>query len=642
MTNSTVKKKTKKKGPIRIEAIVPITIIILLLALYFTLFFDSHLRRGLEYAATQAHGAEVNVSVVKTSFFEPSITISQIQVTDKSKPEFNFIEIGSIKLKLMWDALLRGKFVIPESSILKIQVQSKRKKPGFILPPPKKSNEKGMVTKAAEKTLDQLKDKNNSNALSDLFSIAGGVNYKDQLKKMESEFKAQEKIKTLGADLKNKEQEWKKRIDSLPDESEIKQLVKKVETLKINTSNPVEIQKSLKEVDSVYKEASEKYKTIEEAKKTFQSDFKKYETEYKLLEQSIKDDISHITEKLNIPSLDPQEINKMLLGNLVASQLGGLMKYKDLARDYMPTKSAQERRAEKQAQELTPTERAKGIDYRFPKAKSYPKFWLQKAQISSQSSEGAAGDLIGTIKNITNNPKHLGLPATFDFKGGFPHQNILDVNGNITVDHTTDIPKEFGSLSVGFFPVTENHLTKSKDVELGYKKADGSSQIKFNLQEGQLTFESNSLFKKIEYYVNATDKNVNRILTGVISGLNDLDLNILAKGSWNNLSLSINSNLGRKIQDAIKNQISGEIEKARKEVEAFVRNKVDGEKAKLNAEITKLEQKLGVSFKNREEAINSVKAAVEQKKNSATKAETKKIEEKGKKELKKLLKGIKF
>ena len=151
---------------------------------YTKYFFDGHLRRGIEFGATMAHGAEVNVGGLKTNFFEPSISIYKIQVTDKSEPSLNIIEIGKIKLQLLWDALLRGKFVIPESSVLDIQLKSKRKRPGRILPPPKESEGRGMVSKAADQTINQLKAKNSSNYLSDLISIAGGTNYKDQLKKM--------------------------------------------------------------------------------------------------------------------------------------------------------------------------------------------------------------------------------------------------------------------------------------------------------------------------------------------------------------------------------------------------------------------------------------------------------------------------
>lgn len=644
--STTELKKKKAQGPIRTGVLVPLIILTVLFVTYFKFFFDNHLRRGLEYGGTQANGAEVNVSSLRTNFLEPSIVISRIQVTNKSDPAFNLIEIGKIKLHLSWDALLRGKFVIPESSVLKIQLASKRSRPGRVLPPKPKSNEKGMVTKAAEQTLNQLKQKNESNLLSDIFAIAGGTDYKDQLKKLEGQFKTQEKVKILEKELKAKEQEWKKRIDGLPNDSEIKQFVKKVESLKIDTKNPAAIQASIKQIDSVYKEAREKYKTVDEAKKAFDTDLKKYKSEYTELENMVKSDIDGIMQKLNIPSLDPQEINKMLLGNMVASQLGSLLKYKDLAREYMPTKTAAERKAEKEKDQITPAERAKGVNYSFAKNKSYPRFWLQKAQISSESSEGDAGDLIGTLQNVTDNPKHLGIPATFDFKGGFPKQKILAVMGNLTIDHTTDNEVEKGFISVGNFPVKENTLTKSKDVELGYKHADGSSKFEFQLQNKQLTLASNTLFSNVQYFVNAPDKNIHRILNGVIASLNNLDLNIRAQGSWDDISLNINSNLGEKLQAAILSQISGEIKRAREEVEKHVREVIGKETAKIQGEVAKLENQLGISLKSKEDAINSLQATIDKKKKDAIGGNKKEMENKvkteGKKELNKLLKGIKF
>ena len=65
-------KLKKKKGPLRFEAIVPILLIIILSALYGRFFFDSHLRSTLEWGATKAYGAEINIAKIKTSVFDAS------------------------------------------------------------------------------------------------------------------------------------------------------------------------------------------------------------------------------------------------------------------------------------------------------------------------------------------------------------------------------------------------------------------------------------------------------------------------------------------------------------------------------------------------------------------------------------------
>ena len=624
----------KKKGPIRTEALVPIILVLALFIFYFKYFFDSHLRLGIQFVGTKIHGAEVNVARLKTDFFAPSIVIGGIEVTDKKKPEQNIVEIGQIHLELLWDALLRGKFVIPESSILQIQTGTQRQKPGRILPPRKKK--KGIVTKATETTLDQLKQKHESNLLSDAFSVAGGTHYKDQLKKLEGEWKAGKKIKALEKELEITKQDWKKRLEKLPNDSEIKQLVKKVESIKIDAKTPKSFKESIQKVDRLYKEIRTQYKNLKEAKKRWKADIAKYNSQYKELEKLIQEDIEEVLKKVNIPSLDPDEINKMLLGNLVASQMTNLMRYKDMADQYLPNKKT------KKSEKWTPEKRANGVNYRFPKNKSYPRLWLQKAKIHSQAREGKSGDISGTLKNLTNSPVHLGLPTTFDLEGDFPNQEIMDLSVHINIDHTTEVKKKSGHIQVGSFPLRENSLVKSKEVELGYKKAIGKSKIEFQLQNQTLSIQSGSSFKNVDYFVKCENKNLERILREVLEKLNTFDFGVQVKGSWDSFSLSMNSNLGHRLLQAIESQVFSEIKNARENVKKQVEHLIGNQKAELKKQVTHWERQLGLSLEKRQKSLQSLETKANEKKKNILKKEKGKIEEKGKKEIKKLLDKIKF
>ena len=624
----------KRNGPVRAGIIIPFTVITILFIFYFEYFFNSNLKSGLEFIATKTYKAEINVARVKTSFFVPFLSIHGIQITDKKRPDYNIVEIEKVYLQLLWDALLRGKLVIPEASILQIKTGSKRHRTGRILPPDK-GKTKNPVTRAAEKTLKQLKQKNQSNLLSDIFSIAGGKNYKDQLKKLENDFKALKKIKTLEENLKFKEKEWKKHIDNLPDESELKQLVKEMETIKINFDHPETIEDSLKKIDSLYMEIQSKYKTIEDIKKHFKTDIGKYRLQYKELEKLVQQDIDEVLEKLNIPSLTLNEVNKMLLGNLVASQLGNLMKYKDLAREYMPNKIPEN-------SELMSAKRARGVNYNFPKKKSYPPFWLKKARISSQSKNGEIGNLVGLLKNLTNNPQLTGLPTTFDLKGSFPKDGIMGVSIHINIDHTSSAEKESGFIHVHSFPLKKGLLVQSRDVVLGYEKTIGQSKIKFELKDQKLSFQSKSSFKNVNYFVKAKDKNLKRILDEILKKLKTLDFSFQVKGDWSRFNLGIKSNLAHELFKAITSQLSNEMTDIRKNVEKQIRNIMNKKKSELTKQVNQLERQWGLSFKKRKKDFQAVETQIQEKKEKALKKETKKLEEKGKNELNKLLKKIEF
>jgi hypothetical protein len=58
-TTTSEPKKVKAKGPIRFEAIIPVAILSGVTFGYFSLYFDLHMKKGIEYVATMANGAEV-------------------------------------------------------------------------------------------------------------------------------------------------------------------------------------------------------------------------------------------------------------------------------------------------------------------------------------------------------------------------------------------------------------------------------------------------------------------------------------------------------------------------------------------------------------------------------------------------------
>ena len=121
------KKAKKKKGPLRIEAIVPLGILLVLGMLYGHYLFDSNLKSTLEWTGTQIYGAEINIKRIKTSVFKASFLLEGLEVTDKESPELNLVKIGEIRFKFLWDALLRAKFVVEEAGVYSIQIASPRK-----------------------------------------------------------------------------------------------------------------------------------------------------------------------------------------------------------------------------------------------------------------------------------------------------------------------------------------------------------------------------------------------------------------------------------------------------------------------------------------------------------------------------------
>ncbi len=116
-------KKVKKKSPVRIEFVIPISIIIIASMAYARFFLDGNLRSVLQFVGSRVNEAEVNIGSIKTSFLNGSLTLSDIQITDKDNPEYNSLEIKKINFDVMMEALLKAKFVVDDATIENIHTK---------------------------------------------------------------------------------------------------------------------------------------------------------------------------------------------------------------------------------------------------------------------------------------------------------------------------------------------------------------------------------------------------------------------------------------------------------------------------------------------------------------------------------------
>ncbi len=624
-------KKKKNKGPIRFEAILPTFIILLLIWGYFFLFFDSHLRMGLEYAGTQIHGAEVNLDSVDTNFLEPSIELRRLQITDKNKPHRNIIQIGRIKFQLLWDALLRAKLVVDDATVENIQALVPREKPGKIVP--KDSSNSGALANAEKNVLEQSKEQFNENVLGDVANVLDGTDPSEQVKKIQADLKTDARIKELEKLLSEKEKEWKKRLEELPEAKEFEELANRAKKVKIDTKNIVEAAKGLRELEKIAREADKKYKKFEKASKNLNSDVSKFNKSMKDLEKFAKDDLRDLQKRLKIPNVDYKEFSMGLFGKMFQENLVSIKKYAATGRKYMPNKKATKK------PELAPRERSKGKDLQFPITTGYPLFWLKRAALSSKSNEGDYnGDLSGEAMNFTSDPKYLKKPATLNIKGDFPKQNIYGVDINIKIDHTTDDHVESIRGIVAKYPISDKKLSDTKDVRFIMEDSVGQARFSGALKNESFTFKMLNEFRETKYDIDAKSSLLKDVLRGVANDLPVLNVESTAKGTWKDFSLDIRSNLGKELERGFKKQLDAKIAEAKKQLQKFIDDKISTQKKKLNSQFDRVKGGVNKQMSEQKSKINDAKKSAEK--------DLKKREKKGKKDgnkdLNNLLKGIKL
>lgn len=584
MTNSTKENTPKKKGPLRIEAIIPIAVFMVVGILYARFMMDSHMRKGMEWTASYIHGAEVNIGKIKTSFFGGTFLLNDLEITDKENPERNLVRVDSMKFNFLWDALLRAKFVVEDSGIEGIQVYSPRDNEGEVFAVEETVDQP--INKVQAAILDQTKEDYKDSALGDVANIVDGKKAGDQVGDIRESLKSEKKLDELQVQLDKKKIEWETKLNSLKDKKDLDDLKKQAKAIKFDKKKPW---KSAKQYSKVGKAIKQKLKEYKNSSKELKNDMNYFKNGIKQIESLTKEDMNSLQSRLAIPNLNSKDFTEKLVGNLVKKKMAGLYKYVVLAQKYLPAKKSDEEK-----NTLVPRKRGEGQNYTFPKKGAYPLFWLKRGVISSKYNKDLpfTGNVKGAIANFTTEPVLLGKPAIIKFEGDFPGQKVMGVKANINLDHTKNIPKENIRLSVRSYPVTNQSFSESESMKFGINKATGSTKVNALIKGNAIDANIRNTFGKVDYRMESSSEKTKELLSNILKGIPSVNITARARGIVSELNWNIRSNLGSEISKGLKREISKQIGDKKKELKAKIDNKLKGKKEKLMKSYSSVKNKI--------------------------------------------------
>ncbi len=637
-TTNSEEKVIKNKGPFRTGLLIALSAFVVITFLYFKFLFDLNLKSGLEWTLTHIHGAEVNIEKLTTDFINADLLIEKVEVTDKDQPERNQLQIDKIKFKLLWDALLRGKFVIDESSIRQISIYTKRSHVGEILPKDKDSilEQSETLQEGKQQALNVIKEKFNENALGDIASLLDGTDTKTYANALKEDLATQKKIKEVESLVDNKESEWDNKIKNLPKEDEFKALIDKVKGTKID-KNPLKAASQIKELSSTIKEGRDKVKVYTSAAKDLENDIKQVESQYKSIDGVINEDVKSLESRFNIPDIDATSLSLAFFSKMIGQNEQTVKKYVGLAKEYLPKKENIQKNKE---ETIKPRSRGEGVDIKFPVTIGYPKFWLKKSIISSESSKnsGFSGDLSGTLTHVTDDPAYIKKPATLEIAGNFPKENFKGVKLKLQVNHHIKETNETFLFSIKDYPVKGIKLSNSSKVGITMSKAN--SQLNLNGRHNQdgVELSLRNDFRQAQFKVDSTSEKTKEILDEILKDINSAYLSAKAKGAVSSLDWDISSNIGTQISRSLKSLLERKINNIKSKLKNSVEERVGEAKLKLKSKISKLENqyksKINSEKQKAESKLDELSKSVTQK----SKEKSNKILDKGKKKLKKLFK----
>jgi len=652
-SSSTIQKtKTKKtQGLIRWNALMPISIVLTLIVFYFILFFDSHIRSAIEWAGYKVLGTEVNIQKFESSFINGNVSIKKVQITNAEQPHLNTIEIGAIRFDINWDAILRLKFVVEEMAAENIQFLSKRSYPGKVAPPEPVDNKPSLTSQLQEKALDKITTQNKENILGDLSSFLKTGDYKAQLNDMDSKLKSKILANELKAKWDAKQQEWDSKIKNLPKDSDFKNYKLKFEAIKYKDfKSPQELESSIKQFNDLKKEIESKVKTVDETKKQFVSDLEQIKKDYESLDKQVKDDIVNIKNHLKIPKINAGQIAKSIFMDYLNPYIAKLEKINDLAQKYLPPKYSKLVNdkinpdkilsGQKKERNPTPTDtiqphpREKGTTYEYPISKGYPLFWIQKINISTQSTEQADyGNIKGQILNIVSNQRQIGKQTELHISGNIPKQNIDGLKLDSYLNNLGDEPEASIEFKIANYKLPSTDLLKNDDGSISIPSSDVSIYANAKTTAFKIyTIALKNDFKNAKFEVSAKEKLVDELLKNSFAQLQTFDLNAQAQGSLSNLNVNVNSSLGQKLETALTASVQKKIDDLNLEIKNKIDVEINKTKSDLEKQISNLtkgylnnasdsEKKLTAQKNIADEKINQSKKDIENKAKNKLKEE---------------------
>ncbi|MGZ3771176.1 MAG: TIGR03545 family protein [Bdellovibrio sp.] len=622
MTTQDKNTKKKSKGIIRWEAIIPFLIICFIVSLYFTLFFDTHLRRGLEWVGYKAVGAEVDIAKLETSFLKASLRIQGIEITDAEKPTHNSVTIGDIRFSMLWDALLRAKIVVNEAAVEQIAFDVQRKHPGKVKPPEPepKSNQPGFAEKLKEQALKEAQEQAGQNVLGDVIAMLGGTGAESQLEKLKESLPSKKMLDTFDADLKAKQTNWDQRLKTLPQGKDIQALNERLNKIKYKDfKTPQELQTSLQELDKVAKDGDAMYKQVQATSDDLNKDLKNLESQYTAIEKQIKTDVKSLEQHFHIPQLDAKALSAAVFNHYLAPYKAKFFRYKAMADKYLPPNLLKKDKQEVTVVQAHPRE--KGISYEFSRANSYPLFWIKRTGVSSQAGTSPdAGNIKGEILDITSNQALVSRPTVASLAGDFPGKEILGFLIRLSLDNTKELSEIIYKLKVDSYPISGRDLVKTPEVQIMFNKANGSLNV-----EGKIiglknvSIALNNTFSKIDYSIAAKNEIADQILKAVFTGIPTVNLTVDGQGELPAIPLSINSNLGGELQKGFEKQIQAKINEAHQRIQAIVDQEIGKQKAQIDSQLKQLKTQLDNQVQKAQSQLNDQKKLAESKADQAKK-----------------------
>jgi uncharacterized protein (TIGR03545 family) len=557
----------------RWQYIAPRLAIVVVVVLTVRYGLDPALRWTIVTSGEAALGAKVEVADLQTSLRGGELTITGVAAANPGKPMRNLVESSTIRLQIDGAQLLRKRVVVHDGRIEGLKFDSERTTSGALEIVPE--------TAAEPSALDPIYA-----AASD--AAAGW--FDDLTGRMEQDLLGSLATPQTVEELRRRWPEQYQKLKSRADDLKAKSM--QIETaFREAKKNPL---RGMQQVDELRKQLA----ATEAELRTTLAEIKALPDQAKADRAAIdvarKKDQEFLREHLKLSGIDPDELNRYLLGETATGYLEQTAWWMDQVQKFIPKNR------------IAAPERIRGTNVLFA-GRRLPAMLIERVELAGDARvDGEPLAFSGVLSDVASEPQlhERPLQLTIRSTGAVEGLLVMEIDRRGEVSHDTltlDIPK-----------LNLAHRTLGRADKLAVSVAPGAASVKADVR-----LDGDRLAGTIELMQSSTlaaktpalrDDRIAAVLQESLSGVDRLEARIKLAGTMKRPSIRIESNVGAQLAAGASGAVKKYLTERKDRIMAKVQGQVDEQLALLQAERDKAQQELTAALGENQELVKQLAA----------------------------------
>lgn len=545
---------------IRWQGLLAFAVIITLTGIFWFFFVDNIIKNNIEKYGSKAVGAKVEVEEADLSLIPFGLKLNNVQIANPNAPMRNVVEFERTAMSIEFGKLLMRKVIIDEMSLEGLRFNTERQN-------------SGALSKKQNKAVATEKDKKSGLSLPSFeLPQAEDILAKADLKTLEA-------AKELKSDIQNAKSNWQERLKSLPDKEKLQSYKERIEKLQGSSGGIAGMLGKAKEASSLKNDIQSDLAQIRQAAKDFKEQKNDLQNKINTVTSLPAKDVNRLMDKYAFSPAGAENYTRLLFGDKAADYLGTAIYWYEKIIPYLEGGKKQQNE-----KEVTKT-RAEGEMVYFREKEPLPRFLIKtvKADVSLE-----AGDLSGTIKNITSSQPILGKALTFDFSGKkLDKADLVSFTGSI--DHSSVNYTDIFKVNTKNYRVNKIILSESSKLPVKIEKASADISGNAEVTGGKLSMNIAAMLNDVSFSkIPGRDIAADALKTA-LSEISDFRIQADVNGTLDNYNMKLSSTIGQNLKNAMNKVVSSQAAKLKDELRKRITAKVETKIKNLKEEYAGLD-----------------------------------------------------